>query len=307
VDVEAAGRLREGQELRLPGLARREEDTMPETMRPRLQAPPGATDTHMHFYDTAERYPVAPTAAFLPPPARVPDYRAVQARLGLERVVVVQPSAYGTDNRCTMDGVAALGDAARAVVVVGPEVSDPELERLTAAGARGIRFHMLKGGVLPWEVLEEMAARVHPFGWHVQLQLNGRELPERAPMLSRLPGDLVIDHVGRFMPPVPLDHEAFNCLLDLLESGRTWVKLSAPYESSRAGPPAFEDTTALAQALVRAAPERMLWASNWPHPGHDDPQVRDDARLLDLLLEWAPDPATRRRILLDNPAALYGF
>jgi D-galactarolactone isomerase len=275
--------------------------------QPRLQAPAGATDTHMHFYDVAERYPVAPTAAFLPPPARVDDYREMQRRLGLERVVVVQPSAYGTDNRCTMDAVTELGEQARAVVVVGPDVSDAELERLTAAGARGIRFFMLKGGVLPWDSLEAMAARVHSFGWHVQLQLNGRDLPERAPLLKRLPGDLVIDHVGRFMPPVPLDDPAFACLLDLLESGRTWVKLSAPYESSRVGPPAYEDVTALAQALVRAAPERMLWASNWPHPGHSDPRVRDEALLLDLLIEWAPEETTRRRILVDNPAALYGF
>jgi D-galactarolactone isomerase len=277
------------------------------TDRPRLQAPAGACDCHMHFYDTAERYPVAPTAAFLPPPARVAAYRALQERLGLARVVVVQPSAYGADNRCTMDAVAELGDAARAVVVVDPGVSDAELERLTQAGARGIRFHMLRGGVLSWDILEEMAARVHPFGWHVQLQCNGRELPERAPMLERLPGDLVIDHVGRFMDPVPLDHPAFNCLLGLLEAGRTWVKLSAPYESSRAGPPAYEDVTALAQALVRAAPERMLWATNWPHPGHADPRVRDEALLLDLLLEWAPEETTRRQILVDNPAGLYGF
>jgi D-galactarolactone isomerase len=274
---------------------------------PRVQASPGATDTHMHFYDTAERYPVAPTAAFLPPPARVDDYRKVQARLGLERVVVVQPSAYGTDNRCTMDAVAELGAAARAVVVVDETVTRAELERLTRAGAIGIRFHMLRGGVLPWDILEEMAFRVHDFGWHVQLQCNGRALPERATLLRRLPGDLVIDHVGRFMDPVPLDHEAFACLLDLLESGRTWVKLSAPYESSRAGPPAYEDVSALAQALVRAAPERMLWATNWPHPGHADPNIRDEAHLLDLLLEWAPEESIRRRILVDNPAALYGF
>jgi D-galactarolactone isomerase len=275
--------------------------------KPRLQAPAGATDTHMHFYDTEDRYPVAPTAAFLPPPARVADYQALQERLGLERVVVVQPSAYGTDNRCTMDAVAALGEVARAVVVVDPSVSDAELERLTAAGARGIRFHMLKGGVLPWDVLEEMAARVHPFGWHVQLQCNGRELPGRAAMLKGLPGDLVIDHVGRFMDPVPLDHPAFACLLDLVDAGRTWVKLSAPYESSRTGPPAYEDVSALAQALVRAAPERMLWASNWPHPGHIDPKIRDEPLLLDLLIEWAPEEAVRNRILVDNPAALYGF
>jgi D-galactarolactone isomerase len=275
--------------------------------RPRLQAPPGATDTHMHFYDVAERYPVAPTAAFLPPPARVDDYRKVQRRLGLERVVVVQPSAYGTDNRCTMAAVAELGDAARAVVVVDQSVSDAELARLTAAGARGIRFFMLKGAPLPWDILEEMAARVHPFGWHVQLQCNGRDLPEREAMLERLPGGLVIDHVGRFMDPVPLDHPAFACLLRLLERGRTWVKLSAPYESSRSGPPGYEDVSALAQALVRAAPERMLWASNWPHPGHSDPTIRDDALLLDLLIEWAPEETMRRRILVDNPAALYGF
>jgi D-galactarolactone isomerase len=275
--------------------------------RPKLQTTAGATDTHIHFYDAAERYPVAHTAMFLPPPARVADYRRVQQRLGFERVVVVQPTAYGTDNRCTMDGVAELGAAARAVVVVDRSVSDAELERLTAAGARGIRFHMLRGGLLPWDILEEMAARVRPFGWHVQLQCNGRELPEREAMLRRLPGDLVIDHVGRFMDPVPLDHSAFASLLGLLETGRTWVKLSAPYESSRSGPAAYEDVTALAMALVRAAPERMLWASNWPHPGRNDPGERDEALLLDLLLEWAPEEALRRRILVDNPAALYGF
>jgi D-galactarolactone isomerase len=274
---------------------------------PRLKAPGGACDTHMHFYDTEDRYPVAPSALFLPPPARVADYRGVQARLGLERVVVVQPSSYGTDNRCTMDAVAELGDSARAIVVVDRSAEDSELQRLTDAGARGIRFHMFPGGALPWEILEEMAARVRPFGWHVQLQCNGRLLPEREAMLKRLPITLVIDHVGRFQDPVPPDHEAFRCLLRLLEGGRTWVKLSAPYESSKSGPPAYDDVSVLAKALVEAAPERMLWASNWPHPGKDDRRMRDEALLLDLLLDWAPDEATRRRILVDNPAELYGF
>ena len=275
---------------------------------PRLRTPPGACDTHIHFYDTADRYPVAPTALFLPPPARVADYRRLQECLGLQRVVVVQPSSYGTDNRCTMDAVAALGPSvARAVVVVDQSVEDAELQRLTDAGARGIRFHMMPGGALPWEILEEMAMRVHPFGWHVQLQCNGRLLPEREAMLQRLPGALVIDHVGRFMDPVPPGHEAFRCLLRLIEGGRSWVKLSAPYESSTSGPPGYEDVSVLAKELVRVAPERMLWATNWPHPGKDDPQVRDEALGLDLLLDWAPDEATRTRILVDNPAALYGF
>jgi D-galactarolactone isomerase len=124
---------------------------------PRLKTPPGACDTHIHFYDTADRYPVAPTALFLPPPARVADYRELQERLGLERVVVVQPSSYGTDNRCTLDAVAELGLAvARAVVVVDQSVEDGELQDLTDAGARGIRFHMMPGGALPWEILEDM-------------------------------------------------------------------------------------------------------------------------------------------------------
>jgi D-galactarolactone isomerase len=142
--------------------------------RPTLKTPPGATDTHMHVYGSEDEYPPAPTAAFLPPPARVADYQKIQARLGLDRAVVVQASAYGTDNRCTMDAVARLGrDRARAVVVVDQTTTDAELERLTRAGARGIRFHMFRGGALPWGILEEMAARVHPFGWHVSFSTTG--------------------------------------------------------------------------------------------------------------------------------------
>jgi D-galactarolactone isomerase len=279
---------------------------MGENGRPRLQAPRGSCDCHMHFYDTEDVYPLAPTAEFLPPPARVADYRALQARLGLQRVVVVQPSSYGADNRCTLDAVAELGpDVARAVVVVQPDATDDELQRLTDAGARGIRFHMLRAGVLPWDVLEPMAARVGAFGWHVQLQLDGRELPGRLAMLERLPCRLVVDHVGKFLEPVAPEHEAFRCLLRLLESGRVWVKLSAPYETSRVGPPGYDDVSRLARALVAAAPERMVWASNWPHPGRKERP--DEAVLLDLLLDWAPDDAVRRRILVDNPADLYGF
>ena len=278
-----------------------------QTRPPKLRVPAGACDCHMHFYGPEDRYPTAPTALFLPPLASVADYREVQTRLGLERVVVVQPTSYGTDNRCTMDCVAKLGDQARAVVVVDRTADDAELERLTAEGARGIRFHMLPGGALPWSILKEMAARVQSFGWHVQLQLDGRELPEREAMLRRLPCALVIDHVGKFLGPVTPDNGAFQCLLRLLESGRVWIKLSAPYETSQVGPPGYDDVGTLAKALVRAAPERMLWASNWPHPGQTGERRPDEAALLDLLLDWAPDETTRRRILVDNPATLYGF
>lgn len=257
----------------------------------------------MHFYNS--KYPTAPTALYTPPDAWIDDYRRMQERLGLERVVVVQPTTYGTDNACQLEAMAAFGDKARGVMVVDTTVTEEELERLTKLGICGIRFFMLPAGALPWDIFEEMAARVHAFGWHVQLQLNGRELAERAEMLKRLPGGLVIDHVGRFMDPVDEEHPAFKALLDLIDRGRCWVKLSAPYESSQDGAPRYQDVAVEARALVKAAPERMLWASNWPHPNQDP--APDDAALLDLLLDWVEDEEMRNRILADNPAEIYGF
>lgn len=270
---------------------------------PKLKAPALACDTHMHIYD--DRYAPAPTAAFKPPHAPVAAYREVQRQLGLARTVVVQPSGYGFDNSCTLDAVAALGSSTRCVVVVKPTAKDAELARLTGAGARGLRYYMFPGGVLGWDTLEAMAARVAAYGWHVQLQLDGRDLAQHEALLSRLPCDLVIDHNGKFMEPVATGHPGFKTLLRLLERGRCWVKLSAPYETSRLGPPHYADVGALAKALVKANPERCLWASNWPHP-NQNPQP-SSALMLDLLLEWAEDEATRRRILVDNPARLYGF
>jgi D-galactarolactone isomerase len=271
---------------------------------PQLKAPEGACDTHIHIYD--RRYPTAPTAASTPPDALVPDYLAVKRRLGLSRTIVVQPSTYGTDNRCTLEAIAALGaDAARGVAIVDETVAPAELQDLTARGMRGARFHMLAGAPLRWEQLNRIAARVQDVGWHVQLQLDGRDLPDREAQVRSWPGRIVIDHVGKFLEPVPPQHPAFRCLLGLLDTGRVWIKLSGAYEVSKRGAPLYEDVGLLAKALVKAAPERILWASNWPHPSVEDKP--DDSVLLDLLLDWASDEATRRRILVDNPAELYGF
>lgn len=274
---------------------------------PRLPVPPGACDTHMHIYGPVGHYPLAPTATKAPPAwADLAAWRTVLARLGLSRTVVVQPSAYGTDNRCTLDAVAALGEAARAVVVVTPQTPEVELRRLHEAGARGARFFMLRGAPQGWEALAPVAARIAPLGWHVQLQFDGTELPEREAALRELPCDVVIDHVGRFHPPVPPDRPQVLSLLRLLQAGRAWMKASAPYNTSLAGPPLYEDVGAIARAAITTAPERVVWASNWPHPnppGH----ALDEADLLDLLGHWAPDEATRRRILVDNPARLYGW
>ena len=263
-------------------------------------------DTHMHIYDT--RVPAAPGGPALPGHFPVSAYREVQRRLGLTHAVIVQPNAYVDDNRVTLDAIAELGLAnARGVAVVKPGVTDAELERLTRGGIRAIRFMALPGGALQWDVMDELAARVQPFGWHSIVQLDGRTLPERAAQIRRLPGRFIVDHVGKFLEPVPPTDPAFKELLGLLDTGRCWVKLSAPYEVSKTGGPRYEDVGALAKALVRAAPERMLWASNWPHPSVPADRRPDDADLLDLLLEWAPDDATRRKILVDNPATLYDF
>jgi D-galactarolactone isomerase len=272
---------------------------------PKLTAPPGACDSHIHIYDP--RMKLAPNAMGPGPAwADVPAYRALQRRLGIERAVVVQPTAYGTDNSTTLAAMAALGAGARGVAVVDMSADDDELERLTRAGIRGIRFQMLPGGALPWALLEPMAARVATFGWIVQLQMDGRLLPEREDQLKRLPGRLVIDHIGKFLEPVPPDHPGFRTLLRLLDTGRCWLKLCGPYEVSKSGPPAYDDVGALARAAVKAAPERMIWASNWPHVSAQG-NLPDDGALLDLLLDWAPDDRLRRQILVDNPAALYGF
>lgn len=273
--------------------------------KPRLTVPPGACDTHMHIYE--DRFPLAPTALFKPPHSPAANYIAMRNRIGVERTVVVQPSAYGFDNTCTLEAMVAIGPSARGIAVVRPDVTDAELERLTKAGMRGVRYFMLPGGALPWDTLETMAARVAPFGWHVQLQLDGRTLPEREAMLKRLPGPLVIDHNGKFLEPVTTDHASFKCLLRLLENGRTWVKLSAPYETSKIGKPSYADVGLLAKALAKAAPDRALWATNWPHPGVPPEKMPDEADLLDLLFDWAPDEAARHKIMVDNPAKLYGY
>lgn len=233
-------------------------------------------------------------------------YDELRQRLGTTRCVVVQPTAYGTDNRCTVKAIADLGpDTARGVAVVDTAVSDAELRALTDAGIRGARFQMLPGGILPWDMLAPVARRIEPLGWHIQLQMDGRRLAEREAELRALPCPLVIDHVGKFLEPVTPGHEGFRALLRLLDGGRTWLKLSAPYEVSRAGPPDYVDVARLAKAAVAAAPDRLVWASNWPHVSVS--WLPDDADLLDLLLDWVPDPGMRDRILVDNPARLYGF
>jgi D-galactarolactone isomerase len=271
---------------------------------PRLPTPPGACDTHLHIYEPG--YDMRASASHPSQPGTLAHYRDIQKRLGLARAVIVQPSAYGTDNTCTLEAMAKLGrDAARGVAIVDPAAPDSELERLTRLGIRGVRYHM-RGGVLTWETMPAMAARVAAFGWHVQLQCESRELAEREAMLARLPCDLVIDHMGRFDAATPADDKSWRVMMKFLATGRCWVKLSGPYYGSKSGPPLYADKARIAKDLIKAAPERMVWASNWPHPSFKQ-NFPDEGKLLDTVAEWAIDDSLRREILVSNPARLYGF
>ena len=264
---------------------------------------PGACDSHMHVYEDA--YPLAATATFKPPHAPASAYRTVQRELNLARTVVIQPTGYGFDNRCTLAAVAALGPQARAIVVVAPEAASAELESLHSLGARGVRYMMLPGGVLPWSGLERTAAAIAPLGWHIDLQLDGRELPLHEATLTRLPCRLVIDHVARFMGPVEPDSEPLRALCRLLDNSRCWIKISAPYESSRSGPPGYGDIAWIARLVARRYPERCLWASNWPHPNQNP--APSTAAMLEWALGFCADSGAQKQALVDNPAELYGF
>ncbi|WP_321787242.1 amidohydrolase family protein [Burkholderia pyrrocinia] len=265
--------------------------------------PSNACDCHIHIYDDA--YPLAPTATFRPPQAPVAAYRRVQQATGLARVVVVQPTGYGYDNRCTLDALAAFGPHARGVATLPVDVPDAELERLHAAGVRGARFMMLSGGAARWDEMERMAARIASLGWHIDVQLDGRTLPDVEPLLAALPSRVVIDHTGKFLVPVAPDAPSFVALRRLLDLGHVWVKLSAPYETSQVGAPGYDDVARLASVLAREHATRCVWGTNWPHPNASP--LPDDAHLLGWLHDCAADGRLSRAILVDNPAALYGF
>jgi D-galactarolactone isomerase len=275
------------------------------TEPPKLKAPPNACDCHMHIYDS--RFPVAPNAKLRPPDATVDAYRLFQKRIGTTRNVVVTPSTYGTDNSCTLDAMAKLGATARGVAVVDTSVADAQLKRLNDQGIRGIRFNLVQSGATTIDMLEPLSKRVNDLGWHVQIHMLGDAIVENADLLQRLPTPIVFDHLARIPQPAGVDDPSFALVLKLLDKGRTWVKLSGAYQDTRTGPPAYADVSKVARAYVKAAPERLVWASDWPHPTEKADAKPDDAILFDLLADWAPDEAIRNRILVDNPAALYGF
>jgi predicted TIM-barrel fold metal-dependent hydrolase len=283
----------------------------PNPRPPRVACPPGAADCHVHVYGPLQRYPTSPAHALSA--IGVPDALPAAARhlyqvLGIQRAVLVQPSKYALDNQRQLDAMAEIGVSARAVVGVAPNVSDEELKRLHQAGARGARFAIGHDKARPLGDILRLAERLAPLGWHIDLHVRrpsgGPVLARDETLLRRFPVPLVFAHFADLPAKDGTAQTDFQFLCELISGGNGWVKLSAPYRLS-AEPP-YRDLAPFAQGFAAARPDRLLWASDWPHVNVKG-KMPNTTEVLDCLAEWIPDPALRRRILVDNPQALYRF
>jgi D-galactarolactone isomerase len=251
---------------------------------------------------------IAPYATLKPPEASVQDYKALQRRLGLTRCVLVLPSTYGTDNRGFLGLIPKLGrNTTRMVGVVNTSVTDQELAEMHKAGVRGIRFNLAQAGATTIDMLEPLSQRVSAMGWNCQINMDGDKIVAAQDVFLRIQGNLVFDHLAHVTEPQGVNSPAFTLMRRLLDKGNTWIKLSGAYVDTKVGPPTYADSTAVAQAYVRTAPQRLVWGSDWPHPTEAVDKKPDDALLFDLLSVWVPDAATRHRVLVENPAELYDF
>lgn len=277
------------------------------TAHPASPVPLHACDCHIHVYDA--QFPAVPGATLSPPDASVAQYRALQARLGTSRAVLVTPSTYGSDNRSMLAGLAAMGDQARGVAVIDGNESDSALQALHHAGVRGVRLNLSRGVVGSVDQIAPIASRIAQWGWHLQLLMPPDQLAQQAEILTRLPVQIVFDHMARLQPGQAFNHPAHALVLRLLREGRAWVKLSGGYIVSGNGRTEDPAIDPLARSYIQAAPDRVLWGSDWPHATasaglHPMP---DDAQQIDRLAHWAQDNKVFEQILVRNPEQLYGF
>ncbi len=277
-----------------------------DTRQVTMEVPPGAVDCHTHLFE--DRYPLSPNRGYNPPESNLDHMLAMHDALGVERVVFTQPSVYGTDNSAILDGMAALGDNARAVVAIDGSESDDQLAEWDTQGVRGIRLNLDNVGGMPvtLEEVPDLARRVDELGWHLEFLFPGPSLTELAPMLRQLVTPISIGHFSYMPASEGTEYPPFRLLLELVREGNTWIKLSGPNRLGVGDLPPWPEVVPLAHALIEANPDRMVWATDWPHPNKFVVQP-NDADLIEQLELWAPDPEMRRRILVDNPATLYGF
>lgn len=273
--------------------------------RPNFVLPPGTCDTHVHIWGPFDRYPVARGAPYTPPERNRGDLVALHGRLGVQRAVIVQTTVYKSDNRAMLDAIAASDGAWRGVALVDETFGDAEYKALHEGGVRGVRFGFVKhlGGVPDLGLVRRTADRIAEMGWHLVLHLDAGNIPDFEELLRSFTLPVVIDHMGRVPVQDGLDQVPVRILLDLLKAPNRWVKVSGSERISAAGPP-FRDAIPFARRLIEVAPDRTLWGTDWPHPN-----VRwepDEADLVDLLPAFG-DAAALQRVLVDNPARLYGF
>ncbi len=272
-----------------------------------LVPPAGACDAHCHIFGPAARFPFAPGRAYTPPDASLEMFQRLQERLGLSRAVFVQASCHGTDNTAMLDALRRGAGRYAGVAMIDDSTTDAQLRELHEAGVRGTRFNFVAhlGGAPDLETFRRLVDRVVPLGWHIVLHFDAKDLPRYGEVLDRMPVPYVIDHMARIDATLGLDQEPFQQLLSLMRDERCWVKITGAERLTAAGPPPYDDVVPFARALIAAAPDRVLWGTDWPHPNVR--HMPDDGDLTDLLADFAPDEEARRRVLVTNPERLYDF
>lgn len=277
----------------------------PNPVKPKYTPPPGACDGHCHVFGPAKRFPLAKERTYEPPDSPKENLAALHKHLGFERAVLVQASCHGTDNSAMLDAIKTSKGAWRGVAMVAKNVTDPELQRLNAGGVRGVRYNFVRhlGGTPELETVEYMLTRIAPLGWHLQLHIDAESIAELRGFFRKLKVPFIIDHMGRIPARLGLEQPAFHQLLELMkENEHAWVKVSGPERVSATGKP-FHDAIPFAQALIKAAPDRVLWGTDFPHPNVK--WMPNDGELVDLFAMMCEDEALRNKILVDNPTRLY--
>ena len=279
----------------------------PDTKKPKFRPPPLACDAHCHIFGPGSKFPYAPDAAYHPPDSPFEGLQKLHSILGIERAVIVHASCHGSDMRVTLDGIARSKGRYRGTAIIDESYGDKEFQRMQDGGIRGVRFNFVKhlGGRPDMAFFQRTVSRVKEMGWHLILHLDATDLVEFDAMFKKIPVPMVIDHMGRVKAADGLDQQPFKVLLEWMKNERFWVKVCGPERVSSMGPP-FTDAVPFARKLIEAAPDRILWGTDWPHPNVGK-HMPNDGDLMDLFAQMAPTPELQKKILVDNPARLYGF
>jgi predicted TIM-barrel fold metal-dependent hydrolase len=278
----------------------------PNTRTPKFRPPPLACDAHCHIFGPAAKFPFDPKASYHPPDSPFEGLQKLHKILGFERAVIVHASCHGSDMRATLDGIARSGGKYRGTAIIDESYGDKEFQRMHDGGIRGVRFNFVQhlGGRPDMNFFGRTIERLKEMGWHLILHLDSKDLVEFRDVFMKIPVPMVIDHMGRVVAAQGLEQEPFKVLLDFMKNQNTWVKVTGAERVSSKGPP-FDDAVPFARALIAAAPDRILWGTDWPHPNVK--VMPNDGDLVDLFPRMAPEAELQYKILVANPARLYGF